>query len=592
MPYPNEHSARLKEPRDFKEKPDWSKNGKFRRVPDGIIYGRIKVPSTADVIWGQLKTQKGKDAAPQAIRFPIKNWTESKARKWLKDNNVKYIKFEPATKKKTNQGETFNMVMEDISVNNFISFANSHVWAMEEKHIEKLFKEIEAKSGKPVNENFTKMEFDGYGYKKAGKAAIIDINGVIEKKFSLARYWFMGMVSTEMLQKDIQNALNDTDIETIVFNIDSPGGTVDGTKELADFIYEKRNEKKFITYGNGMMCSGAYWIGSAAHEIFSYDTSEIGSIGVWQPHIDASGFYDKLGLKITLIYAGKYKVAGHPYGSLKEKDKEIIQERIDNFYDIFVNSIAKNRGVDIKDVNKKMAEGRVFLGEEAKDRGLIDELASVDQVIAYGSVGKNGNSAIFFNSQNNKPSTKGRIMSLFGKDNTELTVESLKENDPVIYSQIHDAGKAEAEDSLQPKIDEAVKNEKQKAVEIFSLAENNPKLLPEIIKAYNDGKSAGEIAVEILKNGNKEQQKEDKKKEFQAGAADSASTIPPEEEKKQIENAAQRWDSDSNLRNQYEKKGGRDAYMNHMAEWQKEEVQKEYGGNLESYLAFQRNAKK
>lgn len=101
MPYENEHSARLKEPSEFKEKPDWAKGGgKFRRTPDGKIYGRVKVPKTADVIWGQLKNQSGKEAAPQSIRFPTKDWTEQKAKKWLKDNKVKYIKFEPAAPKK------------------------------------------------------------------------------------------------------------------------------------------------------------------------------------------------------------------------------------------------------------------------------------------------------------------------------------------------------------------------------------------------------------------------------------------------------------------------------------------------------------
>lgn len=58
------------------------------------------MPQTADVIWGQLKSQSGKEAAPQAIRFPIKDWTAAQARKWLKDNKVKYIQFEPAAPKK------------------------------------------------------------------------------------------------------------------------------------------------------------------------------------------------------------------------------------------------------------------------------------------------------------------------------------------------------------------------------------------------------------------------------------------------------------------------------------------------------------
>jgi len=94
MPYPNEHAARLRQPGEFKEQPDWAQKGqKFARTSDGTIFGKVKVPSTIDVIWGQLKTQSGKTAAPQALRFPTKNWTAEKAKKWLADNVVKYDSF-------------------------------------------------------------------------------------------------------------------------------------------------------------------------------------------------------------------------------------------------------------------------------------------------------------------------------------------------------------------------------------------------------------------------------------------------------------------------------------------------------------------
>jgi len=92
-PYPNEHTARIKSPTLFNPET-------FRRKKDGTIYGKIKVPATAAVIWGKLK---GSDAPsdmpiPQAIRFPISDWTVAQAKNWLKDNNVKYEKFEPAEK--------------------------------------------------------------------------------------------------------------------------------------------------------------------------------------------------------------------------------------------------------------------------------------------------------------------------------------------------------------------------------------------------------------------------------------------------------------------------------------------------------------
>lgn len=92
-PYLNEHAARIKSPDLFDSKT-------FRRTPDGTIYGKIKVPATAAIIWGKLKgSAKPSDMPiPQSLRFPTDNWTVAQAKKWLKDNNVKYERFEPASK--------------------------------------------------------------------------------------------------------------------------------------------------------------------------------------------------------------------------------------------------------------------------------------------------------------------------------------------------------------------------------------------------------------------------------------------------------------------------------------------------------------
>ena len=102
MPYPNEHSARLRDPGDFKK-------DKWGRKKDGVIFGRVKVPSSVSVIWGQLKSQSGKEAAPAALRFPTSSWTAEKAKAWLKKNNVKYIRFEPARE----QEETVKLFAAD-----------------------------------------------------------------------------------------------------------------------------------------------------------------------------------------------------------------------------------------------------------------------------------------------------------------------------------------------------------------------------------------------------------------------------------------------------------------------------------------------
>lgn len=92
-PLANEHSARIKDPDLFNDET-------FRRKKDGTIYGSIKVPDTAAVIWGKLKEhdEAEDNPIPQAMRFPVKDWTVAQAKKWLKDNKVAYEKFEPAKK--------------------------------------------------------------------------------------------------------------------------------------------------------------------------------------------------------------------------------------------------------------------------------------------------------------------------------------------------------------------------------------------------------------------------------------------------------------------------------------------------------------
>lgn len=91
-----EHRVRLRNPSDFKERPDWADGGKFRRTNGGTIFGSIKVPDSVGIIWGQLKTQMGEQASPQALRFKVSSWDVESAKKWLSEHRIKYILFEAA----------------------------------------------------------------------------------------------------------------------------------------------------------------------------------------------------------------------------------------------------------------------------------------------------------------------------------------------------------------------------------------------------------------------------------------------------------------------------------------------------------------
>jgi signal peptide peptidase SppA len=234
---------------------------------------------------------------------------------------------------------------------------------------------IEASLGRPLN-NETK------GYKVMDGAAIVPVDGVIGKKMNLFSQ-ISGGCSTDVLQKNVSEALADPSVKGIILAIDSPGGTVTGTSEAARFIREARGKKPIYTWSDGCMCSGAAWIGTAADGVYiSSGTVTTGSIGVLAKHIDTSGAEEKAGLKTTEITAGRYKRIAGQYGPLSDEGRADMQSRVDAVYSEFVNDVAANRGCTAEEVLVHMADGREFVGRQAIEAGLVDGIATLGEVIA------------------------------------------------------------------------------------------------------------------------------------------------------------------------------------------------------------------
>lgn len=217
-------------------------------------------------------------------------------------------------------------------------------------------------------------------YHVIGRTAIIPMHGVILQK-SMGMEGISGIVTTLNLEASLKSVVTDYQIDRIILDIDSPGGTVDGTKEVADLIYKIRQEKEVIAYANGLMASAAYWIGSAADEIIAGETSHVGSIGVYLMHVDQSKYNEELGIKVTYVKAGKYKTAGNPHEPLEGEMKDELQKGVDYIYEIFTRSVALHRGVSHEKVLTDMADGRIFIGEEARKIGLVDEIGNFDDLI-------------------------------------------------------------------------------------------------------------------------------------------------------------------------------------------------------------------
>jgi len=237
------------------------------------------------------------------------------------------------------------------------------------------FSEIEKKIGKPLD---NEQELT---YPVINGVAIIPVQGVIAKR---ANYFqkVSGAASSDILSMMIGDAAENEAVNAIMLDIDSPGGAVDGTEGVSDQIYSARGRKPIVAFTDGMMASAAYWIGSAADEvIISGDTVQVGSIGVVATHIDISEAEKRAGIKTSEIVAGKYKRVVSSYRPLDKEGRADIQEKVDYIYSAFVDAVARRRGVTAEYVHERMADGRLFMGRQSVDAGLVDRVMSRDAVM-------------------------------------------------------------------------------------------------------------------------------------------------------------------------------------------------------------------
>lgn len=236
-------------------------------------------------------------------------------------------------------------------------------------------KALEAKLGQP-------LQNEVQGYETIDGVAVVPVDGVMSKRMNLFSK-ISGGASTEMIARDFRAALADPAVHAIILRIDSPGGSVDGTMELAQMIYAARGQKPIVALADGMAASAAYWVASAADHVYvSSATTAVGSIGVVATHVDYSESEKSAGIRVTEIYAGQFKRIASEHKPLSAEGRQYMQDTVDHLYSIFVTEVAKHRGSDPETVHKNMADGRIFIGQQAIDAGLVDGVSTLDQLIA------------------------------------------------------------------------------------------------------------------------------------------------------------------------------------------------------------------
>ena len=220
-----------------------------------------------------------------------------------------------------------------------------------------------------------------------GGVAVIPLYGTITMRAGLMSQ-FSGGTSTEQLGASLRDAMSDPDVAAVVFDVDSPGGTVDGVPELADQISAYRGQKPMVAVANTLCASAAYWLMSQCNEVVVTPSGQVGAIGVVTMHQDVSGMHQMMGVKTSLISAGKFKTENNPYEPMTDEGRGAIQQSVDDFYGMFTAHVARGRGVQPGDVRDGMGQGRVVNARRAVSLGLADRVATLGDTVSRLSSGQ------------------------------------------------------------------------------------------------------------------------------------------------------------------------------------------------------------
>lgn len=200
--------------------------------------------------------------------------------------------------------------------------------------------------------------------------AIISVYGTLYHKETWAGYYYTGY---ESINRRHAIAEEDPEVKAIVLDINSNGGEVAGCFECVDDLVKKKTKPLYAMVDNKAHSAG-YAVATAADKIYMTRTGSVGSIGVVTAHMDYSKRMKDLGVKPTLLFAGKQKVDGNPYEALPREVKDRIDARLNVIYEVFVSTVSKNRGMDADTV--RATEAGVFSADNALDVGLADAITS------------------------------------------------------------------------------------------------------------------------------------------------------------------------------------------------------------------------
>ena len=216
-----------------------------------------------------------------------------------------------------------------------------------------------------------------------GGVAIIPISGVIAPHAKMVNGASQPQgTSVAAIRKQMRNALGDPSVHTVLFNVESPGGSVQGIDDLAEEIRAARDSKRIVAHTDSLMASAAYWLSSQAHEVYATRSADVGSIGVYAVVDDVSKHYEAQGIKTHVVSSGGQKGAGIQGTEITDEQLDGFQSSVNAINDVFVGAVATGRGQEAKAVRGAWNNGKTWMGAEAASMGLIDSVATFEGLLS------------------------------------------------------------------------------------------------------------------------------------------------------------------------------------------------------------------
>jgi protease IV len=216
------------------------------------------------------------------------------------------------------------------------------------------------------------------------KVAVVDLDGLIMNDRSEG--FFGGKENpVAMFVEKLQKATDDPSVCAVIVRINSPGGGVTASDIAYQRLLRFRQERKVpvVAVIEDVGASGGFYVACGADRIIAHPTAVTGSIGVIMQTFSLAKSLEKLGISTDAITSGNFKDMGSPLKPLAPADRKLIQDIVNEFYNRFVDVVAKGRPKLTAEQVRTLADGRVYSGQQALANGLVDQVGTVDDAVAF-----------------------------------------------------------------------------------------------------------------------------------------------------------------------------------------------------------------